>query len=72
MTDFETDNLGDFSGEILRKYDPLTTIRECDQGRLHSNCDLVIANEGSFGGHPSLLFANADDELVIAKDYKTT
>ncbi|MBX9887933.1 MAG: hypothetical protein K2Y30_08380 [Flavobacteriaceae bacterium] len=71
MDDFETDNLGTFSGEILRKYDPLTTIRaKCDQGRLHSNCDLVIANEGSFGGHPSLLFAHADDELVMLKDYR--
>jgi hypothetical protein len=32
---------------------------------------LVIANEGSFGGHPSLLFADADDELLMFKDYKT-
>jgi hypothetical protein len=30
-----------------------------------------IANEGSFGGHPSLLFADADDELLMFKDYKT-
>jgi hypothetical protein len=71
MDDFETDNLGTFSGEILREKDPLTTLRaKCDQGRAHSNCDLVIANEGSFGGHPSLFFADADDELLMLKDYK--
>lgn len=71
LDDFETDNLGTFSGEIRRQNDPLTTLRaKCDQGRAHSNCDLVIANEGSFGGHPSLLFAHADDELLMLKDYK--
>lgn len=71
LDDFETDNLGTFSGEIRRRFDPLTTLRaKCDQGRAHSNCDLVIANEGSFGGHPSVYFANADDELLMLKDYK--
>ncbi|MDG2431619.1 DUF6671 family protein [Flavobacterium sp.] len=71
LPDFETDNLGTFSGEIRRENDPLTTVRtKCDQGRAYSNCDLVIANEGSFGGHPSLFFANADDELIMLKDYK--
>lgn len=71
LADFETDNLGTFSGEIRRINDPLTTLRaKCDQGRAFSNCDLVIASEGSFGGHPSLLFANADDELLMLKDYK--
>jgi hypothetical protein len=37
----------------------LTTIRaKCDQGEGYILIqDLVIANEGSFGGHPSLLFA---------------
>ena len=71
LDDFETDNLGTFSGEIRRKHDPLTTLRaKCDQGRAYSNCDLVIANEGSFGKHPSLFFADADDELLMLKDYK--
>lgn len=71
LADFETDNLGTFSGEIRRKNDPLTTLRaKCDQGRAHSKCDLVIANEGSFGGHPNLLFADADDELLMLRDYQ--
>ena len=71
LAEFETDNLGTFSGEIKRINDPLTTLRiKCDQGRAYSNCDLVIANEGSFGQHPRLLFANADDELLMLKDYK--
>ena len=71
MEDFETDNLGTFCGEKLREQDPLSTLRaKCDQGRIHSRRDLVIANEGSFGGHPSFPFAQADDEIVMLKDYK--
>jgi len=26
-----------------------------------SKCDLGVAIEGSFGGHPSMFFASADD-----------
>ena len=35
-----------------------------------SNCDLGVASEGSFGAHPSLFFASADDELLIFIDKK--
>lgn len=68
---FDTDTLGTFSGEISRKYDPITTVRnKCILGHKATNCDLVIASEGSFGGHPTLFFAAANEELVMLKDFK--
>jgi hypothetical protein len=33
-----------------------------------NNCDLGVASEGSFGPHPSLFFASADDEFLIFID----
>jgi hypothetical protein len=30
-----------------------------------SNCDLGVASEGSFGSHPSIFIASADDVLNI-------
>lgn len=68
---FDTDALGTFSGEIERKSDPLTTVRDkCLRGMDLHQCDLAIASEGSFGMHPSVFFATADDELVILIDRK--
>ena len=68
---FDTDLLGTFSGEIERKEDALTTLRnKCIGASIATNCDLVLASEGSFGPHPSLFFANADEELIMLKDFK--
>lgn len=68
---FDTDLLGTFSGEIERKEDALTTLRnKCIGASIATNCDLVLASEGSFGPHPSIFFANADVELVMLKDFK--
>lgn len=68
---FDTDSLGTFSGEISRKDDTLTTLRnKCILANKATNCDLVIASEGSFGAHPSIFFAQADEELVMLKDFK--
>lgn len=68
---FDTDSLGTFSGEISRKDDALTTLRnKCILGNKATHCDLVIASEGSFGAHPSIFFAQADEELVMLKDFK--
>lgn len=68
---FDTDLLGTFSGEIERKEDALTTLRnKCIGTSIATNCDLVLASEGSFGPHPSIFFANADVELVMLKDFK--
>lgn len=55
---FDTDILGTFSGEIERKDDALTTLRnKCIHAANASNSDLVIASEGSFGAHPSIFCA---------------
>lgn len=33
-----------------------------------SDIDFAIANEGPFGGHSTVFFAHADDELVMLVD----
>jgi hypothetical protein len=68
---FNTDVLGTFTGEIERKLDPVDTARQkCIQAMALTNCDLGVASEGSFGTHPSLFFANADDEILVFIDKK--
>lgn len=68
---FDTDILGTFSGEMERKLDPISTLRKkCLLAMESTHCDLGVANEGSFGPHPSLFFSNADEELVILIDKK--
>jgi len=68
---FDTDILGTFSGEIARKDDPITTVRnKCYMAMELSNCDMAIASEGSFGAHPSIYFVAADDEILIFIDKK--
>lgn len=68
---FDTDLLGTFTGEIDRKLDPIATARQkCLLAMELSNCDLGIASEGSFGPHPTLFFASADDEFLIFIDKK--
>lgn len=69
--DFDTDQLGTFSGEIDREEDPLSTARKkCLMAMELSACDLAISNEGSFGPHPSIPFAYADDEIMFLLDKK--
>jgi hypothetical protein len=68
---FDTDLLGTFSGEIDRKKEALSTLREkCIIANKATNCDLVVASEGSFGAHPTLFFAQANEELMMLKDFK--
>lgn len=68
---FDTDTLGTFSGEISRKEDALTTLRnKCILSSKATNCDLIVASEGSFGAHPTIFFAHANEELVMIKDFK--
>jgi len=67
----DTDALGTFSGEVERKGSPLEALRAKCQ--LAIDCgwdDIVIASEGSFGPHPQMYFAYADDEWVMFKDVK--
>lgn len=68
---FDTDSLGTFSGEVERELDPLSTARKkCLLAMEKANCDLGVASEGSFGPHPSLFFASADDEFLVFIDKK--
>ncbi|MDO9153157.1 MAG: hypothetical protein Q7U47_05530 [Paludibacter sp.] len=54
---FNTDELGTFTGEIERVLDPISTAREkCIRAMNLSNCDLGVASEGSFAPHPSIFF----------------
>lgn len=69
--DFDTDSLGTFSGEIERKDDALTTLRKkCLEGMQSEGFDLAVATEGSFGNHPTIFFAPANDELMMLVDQK--
>ena len=71
IPDFDSDVLGTFTGEIERKDDPITTLKnKCLMALALTDCDMVIASEGSFGPHPSLFFAHANDEIVLFLDKK--
>ncbi len=71
VTDIDTDKFGTFTGEIERKEDAISTARnKCLLAMELENCDLVLASEGSFGAHPSLFFANADEEILLFIDKK--
>jgi hypothetical protein len=68
---FDTDTLGTFTGEIERKDGALTALRnKCLLAMKENNCDLCIASEGSFGMHPTIFIAHADDEFLIFIDKK--
>jgi hypothetical protein len=67
----DTDQFGSFSGEVARTLSPLeAALAKCDLAHQDTGCDLVVANEGSFGPHPTLFFVEADDELMVLRDYK--
>lgn len=69
--DFDTDSLGTFSGEIARKDDALITLRKkCWEGMKSEGFDLALATEGSFGNHPTVFFAPANDEFIMLVDQK--
>jgi len=64
--DFDTDLLGTFSGEIERKDSAVDTVKKkCLLAMEQTNCDLGIASEGSFGPHPILFMASANEELLV-------
>lgn len=66
-----TDKFGTFSGEINRELDPISVARQkCLNAMKINSCDLGIASEGSFGPHPTMFFANADDEFILFIDSK--
>lgn len=66
---YDTDELGTFTGEIERKLSPLATARKkCLQAMKLTNTKLGIASEGSFGAHPMIPFVGADEEILIFID----
>lgn len=68
---YDSDIFGTFSGEVERKANALETVRtKCLVAMSEFDCDLGIASEGSFGSHPSVFFAQADDEFLIFIDKK--
>ncbi len=70
-TNFNSDLLGTFSGEIERFNDPIATAKKkCELAMELTNTDVAIASEGSFGPHPSYFFSYADDEFLVLIDKK--
>ena len=70
-SNLDTDELGTFTGEVERKDDPITTVRnKCLRAMEIYNIDLAIASEGSFGPHPNIGFVSADDEILMLIDKK--
>ncbi|MFE3846752.1 DUF6671 family protein [Flavobacterium sp. LB3P45] len=68
---YDSDIFGTFSGEVERKNTALETVKaKCLAAMEEFDCDLAIASEGSFGSHPSIFFAQADDEFLIFIDKK--
>jgi len=68
---FDTDSLGTFSGEIERKGDALSVLREkCLAGMKEGNFDLGLATEGSFGPHPYFPFIPGHEEIILLVDQK--
>ena len=70
-SELDTDELGTFTGEVERKEDAIATARKkCLMAMELANCDLAIASEGSFGSHPTIFFAHADEEFLLFLDKK--
>lgn len=70
VVEVDTDSLGTFSGEIKRIGSIQETLRKkiklvMDRIPL---ADLFLASEGSFGPHPTLFFANSNQETLMFYD----
>lgn len=71
LEDFNTDQLGTFTGQVNRVDDPLTTARKKAKFAMQaSGFDLAIASEGTFGPHPDYYFIPADEEILVLVDAK--
>ena len=71
IENFDTDILGTFSGEVERASDPVATARtKCYMAMELAECDMAIASEGSFGPHPYMFFAHANEEILMFVDKK--
>jgi hypothetical protein len=71
VSEINTDELGTFSGEIVRNLSPLECAKKkCEWAMETHNVDLAIASEGSFGPHPQLFFSYCNEELIVIIDKK--
>jgi hypothetical protein len=65
----DTDSLGTFSGEVERKDDPITCVKNKIQlGLGQTNARYLLASEGSFGPHPEIPFVSINEELLLFHD----
>lgn len=70
-SDYDTDQFGTFTGEVPRLNSAYeTVIKKAKEAALQYGFQYAIANEGSFGPHPTIFFAPADIELMSFVDYK--
>lgn len=68
---YNTDELGTFTGEIPRAENPVDVLRKkCLDAMNTYGYDIGIASEGSFGPHPHYYFLPGDDEMLILIDKK--
>ncbi len=68
---YDTDKFGTYTGEITRQDSAYNTvIKKAKQASLAYGFDYAIANEGSFGPHPTIFFAAGDVELISFIDIK--
>ncbi len=71
VPELNTDVFGTFSGEVKRLNTAIEAARKkCAAALEISRADLAIASEGSFGPHPHIPFAQANEEIVLLHDLK--
>jgi len=67
----DTDQLGTFTGEVERKGDALTCVRQkCELALKGSQLSIGLASEGSFGPHPFVPFVSCDHEILYFIDHE--
>ncbi len=69
LHDFDTDQFGTFTGEVERKGTPYATCKlKASKAAEMFNYQLAVANEGSFGPHPSMPFLASAHEVMLLID----
>ena len=70
VVEIDSDSLGTFSGEVKRIGSVHETLRKKIKLVMDKmpSADLFLASEGSFGPHPTLFFANSNQETLMFFD----
>lgn len=67
--DFDTDQFGTFTGDIVRALNPYDTcVLKAKTAAEHYGYTLSMASEGSFGSHPAFPFVSVAHELMVFID----